>query len=414
MDEDKLRELKALWDVADADRSGELDHSEFQVVMERLARSDWVEISDPHTGRMYFYNKKTRETRWEEPESAETIGKFLVEQNVPQPSGWPSFGIQLSRCRMDNQSQLPQLLRCIRDSCQAPDAILARPLPSTYFTAAPHNDGAEVLQRRLNDGADFSVSKDLHACFYVLRQWMLQLPPPGLFEDVPSTEVEVCQCTMVAQAQQVLERRTVSGLELRVLRCVLGLLAPHINPTATAEGDGTSISPKEMACVVGPLLGLKCSAASANLFALLLLAGVKPRQADDNAKRVAELFRVIDLDSSDEISFVEFARWWAQKDESRAAVTGSRPHDVDRTVQELQKMFEMVDGDGNHSLDLSEFSQMVKHIATAEWKRTESTAGDVTYVNERTGATRRQVAGQEDTIIAAWLQDRVGNYVGTV
>jgi hypothetical protein len=122
-----------------------------------------------------------------------------------------------------------------------------------------------------------------------------------------------------------------------------------------------------------------------------------------------------------ELSFVEFAKWWAQKDESRAAATasttgGSQPHDVDRTVQELQKMFAMVDGDGNHSLDLSEFSQMIHHIATAEWKKTESSAvpGSVTYVNERTGASRGVVAGQEESIIAAWLQDRVGSYVGTM
>ena len=43
---------------------------------------------------------------------------------VRKPSGWPSFGIQLSRCPMDSESQLPQLLRCIRDSCQAPDAFV--------------------------------------------------------------------------------------------------------------------------------------------------------------------------------------------------------------------------------------------------------------------------------------------------
>jgi hypothetical protein len=230
---------------------------------------------------------------------------------VRKPSGWPSFGIQLSRCPMDSQSQLPQLLRCIRDSCQAPDAILARPLPSAYFTAAPDNDAAAILQRRLNDGADFSVSKDLHACFYVLRQWMLQLPAPGLFEDVPSTETEVGQCSSVAQAQQVLERRAVSALELRVLRCVLGLLTPHINPQGTGD-DGTCMRPKDMACVVGPLLGLqRCSAPSANLFALLLLAGApqsndpSPRPTDNNARRIAELFRIIDMDSSGEISFWE-------------------------------------------------------------------------------------------------------------
>eukprot|EP01047_Picozoa_sp_COSAG01_P075498 COSAG01_NODE_12955_length_1657_cov_2.930680_1_plen_92_part_10 len=57
LDEDTLRELKALWDQADADGSGELDQDEFEVVMEQLARSDWVETSDPQTGRTYFYNR---------------------------------------------------------------------------------------------------------------------------------------------------------------------------------------------------------------------------------------------------------------------------------------------------------------------------------------------------------------------
>jgi hypothetical protein len=82
LDEDTLRELKSLWDQADADGSGELDHGEFEVVMERLARSDWVETSDPQTGRTYFYNRKTKETRWEEPETQEMVDKFLVEQSI--------------------------------------------------------------------------------------------------------------------------------------------------------------------------------------------------------------------------------------------------------------------------------------------------------------------------------------------
>ena len=50
--------------------------------MERLARSDWVETSDPQTGRTYFYNRRTKVTRWEEPETQEMVDKFLVEQSI--------------------------------------------------------------------------------------------------------------------------------------------------------------------------------------------------------------------------------------------------------------------------------------------------------------------------------------------
>ena len=84
MDEGMMRALKALWDQADADGSGELDLDEFEVVIEEWAKADWVETVDPQTGRVYFYNRKTKETRWERPETAEIVDKFLAEQNIPR------------------------------------------------------------------------------------------------------------------------------------------------------------------------------------------------------------------------------------------------------------------------------------------------------------------------------------------
>jgi Ca2+-binding EF-hand superfamily protein len=82
MDEEALRTLKALWDEADADQSGELDVGEFGVVLARMAASGWVEARDQGTGRVYYYNKKTRETRWEAPDSGDALGELLAEQGL--------------------------------------------------------------------------------------------------------------------------------------------------------------------------------------------------------------------------------------------------------------------------------------------------------------------------------------------
>jgi hypothetical protein len=82
MDEEALRTLKVLWEEVDADQSGELDVGEFELVLARMAASGWVEAMDPGTGRVYYYNKKTRETRWEAPDLGDAVGELLAEQGL--------------------------------------------------------------------------------------------------------------------------------------------------------------------------------------------------------------------------------------------------------------------------------------------------------------------------------------------
>ena len=61
------------------------DCSEFEVLMASLASSDWAETEDHASGRTYFYNRQSKETRWSEPSSDVAVDGFMRAHGLTEP-----------------------------------------------------------------------------------------------------------------------------------------------------------------------------------------------------------------------------------------------------------------------------------------------------------------------------------------
>ena len=81
MDSSLMDEARAKWVELDSDGSGDLDAREFENLIVALASSDWKEAYDAARGKSYFYNKKTKETRWHNDNEA-AVSDFLSQNGV--------------------------------------------------------------------------------------------------------------------------------------------------------------------------------------------------------------------------------------------------------------------------------------------------------------------------------------------
>ena len=77
-----LSDIRNLWTQLDTDGSGDLSIAEFSSVISSMASQQWVEAFDEQSATTYYYNKHTRETRWEKDDTDSQILAFLEEQNL--------------------------------------------------------------------------------------------------------------------------------------------------------------------------------------------------------------------------------------------------------------------------------------------------------------------------------------------
>ena len=82
LNDDTMEEMFRVWDECDADDSGELDSDEFDMVLRKVAASEWQRAVDPASNRPYFYHRTTKETRWVETNSAVQVADFLKRQGI--------------------------------------------------------------------------------------------------------------------------------------------------------------------------------------------------------------------------------------------------------------------------------------------------------------------------------------------
>lgn len=85
LDEELIGRMQQQWAELDTDGSGDLDGSEFEVLMVSLASSDWAETEDHASGRTYFYNRQSKETRWSEPSSDVAVDGFMRAHGLTEP-----------------------------------------------------------------------------------------------------------------------------------------------------------------------------------------------------------------------------------------------------------------------------------------------------------------------------------------
>jgi len=85
LDEKMLTTIREQWAKLDSDGSGDLSCDEFGILLLQLAASDWEETFDPATGRSYFVNAKTNETRWQKPDGDDAVGTFMETNGLANP-----------------------------------------------------------------------------------------------------------------------------------------------------------------------------------------------------------------------------------------------------------------------------------------------------------------------------------------
>ena len=77
LDKHLAARVQQKWDALDTDGSGSLDRDEFESLMTELATSEWKETFDQSQGKVYYYNAKTKVTKWQLPDQDSVVADFI-------------------------------------------------------------------------------------------------------------------------------------------------------------------------------------------------------------------------------------------------------------------------------------------------------------------------------------------------
>ena len=82
LDEGLAATMQEKWNELDRDGSGDLDKNEFESLMAELATSQWKEAFDPNKQKAYYYNTRTKETRWRQPDAEAAVADFVATNGL--------------------------------------------------------------------------------------------------------------------------------------------------------------------------------------------------------------------------------------------------------------------------------------------------------------------------------------------
>ena len=82
LDEGLAARMQEKWNELDRDGSGDLDKNEFESLMAELATSQWKEAFDPNKQKVYYYNTRTKETRWRQPDAEAAVADFMATNGL--------------------------------------------------------------------------------------------------------------------------------------------------------------------------------------------------------------------------------------------------------------------------------------------------------------------------------------------
>eukprot|EP01043_Picozoa_sp_COSAG02_P028551 COSAG02_NODE_1734_length_11163_cov_43.814262_10_plen_1591_part_01 len=194
-----MDEVKAKWDEMDRDGSGDLDASEFEALLTSLATGDWKEAYDAQRGKSYYYNKVTKETRWEQADGDTAVSDFLRQNGVSVQPRAKSGGMaaiasakqrasrlansdaaRKARARASEQSARARALaREKAEQVQANEKFQKASAGATEFYASAEVWKAEAKTRHRDKlvmaGVSFAAAMLLGMIF--MYEWMTYVPP---------------------------------------------------------------------------------------------------------------------------------------------------------------------------------------------------------------------------------------------
>ena len=85
LDSSVVAKMQQQWNELDRDGSGDLDKAEFESLMAELATSEWREAFDNKKQKVYYYNTRTKETSWRQPDADAAIADFMATNGLAAP-----------------------------------------------------------------------------------------------------------------------------------------------------------------------------------------------------------------------------------------------------------------------------------------------------------------------------------------
>ena len=82
LDENFAGKMQWQWNELDRDGSGDLDKNEFVSLMTEVSKSEWREAFDQKRQKAYYYNTRTKETRWRQPDAQAAIEAFMATNGL--------------------------------------------------------------------------------------------------------------------------------------------------------------------------------------------------------------------------------------------------------------------------------------------------------------------------------------------
>ena len=86
LDKILAEKIQKQWNELDRDGSGDLDKNEFESLMAELSTSEWKEAFDHKKQKAYYYNTRTKETCWRQPDAQAAIAGFMATNGLDAPT----------------------------------------------------------------------------------------------------------------------------------------------------------------------------------------------------------------------------------------------------------------------------------------------------------------------------------------
>ena len=370
--DDSLSRAEQVFAELDEDGSGMLDRLEFKAILTEVVMGEWVAAQDDVSGRPYYVNKQTRETRWTPPGDAEVDDWLDAHLGGDAPEHADGAALMSPDGLFD--------LVDVDHSGDIQFSEFTKWWRMRQAAIGKSDDGAMAKAQKIFNELDEDSSGHLDRMEF-----------KGIIQELAASD-------WVAARDEASGRAYYVNLKTRATRWV---------PPGDAEVEewlAERLAPNPAA---GKAAGGKPAAAPA---AAGRPAAVAPQPAPQPAPEPApqqgpeegdtstidELFEALDTEGKGELSFDAFSAWW-----SRANAA-----DVAKLAQ-AREIFDDLDEDGSGTLDSFEFEAVILELASEDWIAAQDPATGRTYhVHKATKTTRWEEPGVEEA--EEWLADHTG------